>query len=69
MVKFNFSLSKLRKQPILLKMKEENVKFQNPGGQATLFPLPTPMTAKDARSLLINSNKIKTSRIMKLQKN
>jgi len=31
-VKFRFSLSKLRKQPFLLKISQEDVKFQNPRG-------------------------------------
>jgi len=46
MLIFHFSFSKVRKQPFLLKMQWENVKFQNLRWAKTPLtpPLPTPMS-------------------------
>ena len=45
MAKFHFTHSKLSKQPFLLKIWWENVKFQNPKeGQGPLHPFPSPRT-------------------------
>ena len=42
MVKLNFFRSKLSKQPFLLKLEQENVKFQNAGrGQGPFYSSPS----------------------------